>query len=64
MAILSLVLPFPPSYSIIINVKEKLVDVLECPVYPIVGIYKQGFPNIEAILKKKFLNTKNNKNVK
>lgn len=42
--------------------KEKLIDVLECPVYPIIGIYRPGFPGIEGILRKKFTNNKNNKN--
>ena len=46
-------------YSIIVNLEEKMVDVLGCPVYAIVGVYKQSIPEIDIIIKKKIIQNKN-----
>lgn len=45
-------MPFPKAYSVAINITESLIDMLECPINFIVGIYRNDFRKENLIFDK------------
>ncbi len=55
-SLLSFLIPFPNNFSIITNLTHNLLEMLEYPIYLMVGIYKIDFGDISQIIRKFSLN--------
>lgn len=55
-SLLSFLIPFPNNFSIITNLTHNLIEMLDYPIYLLVGIYKTDFGDISSIIRKFSLN--------